>query len=370
MFVLLRPGWLAIDNGRATRNSFSRSAKVKALRRYHDLKTVCTKFRDILSSAPGVLAVCKSEMEASPTGVLKWLKANQHAKYLTVYTNGALEVLLHPLFSLWFSRLTAVSFAYATVTSLSNLFYFTSITVCQLHEPAEPVLNLQALARLSGLECLCLQAGYCQALHLPTALTQLEVNSAHVVCAPSATNALKDVSLTSGSTLALHGTGVATCTAMTQLHLSFSSKITGDSREHKCDSYSPLPSVMSALVQLSDMTMGAKKGKVDLSEFSTLRNICKLHLTLVGAKILTGRLKTLTALEIAAFPALTATNPDDELVMLGVNLRCLQNLKSFRVTGLVVLSRALLPLTCMSSLQSVFLNDFKLGSQSALCSIW
>ena len=294
VFWLLKPGWLDIDPDCQSSVTFSQSAAVLELRWFNDLKSVCSKFRDILSNNPEVpspLALCKSALEPDLGGLLKWLGTNKHPDCLTVYTKGALELVLHPLVSLWFTQLQSVALAGATCTSLSSLSFFTTITTRVLHEPGEPVLDLQCLARLTSLNDLGLQSGRFTELHLPTGLSALLLYDAKVVCAPTSTNALKDLTVSDGSELTLHSKGVAICTALTRLQLSYSCTITADNPEDGllADRFSP--SVISALCQLVTLSVSASTAKFDIGNFAQIPNIRRLHLLLDGASLITGALR-------------------------------------------------------------------------------
>lgn len=372
VFCLLKPGWLYIGTDCESRVTFSQSEKVLELRWFNDLKIVCSKFRDILSNNPEVpstLALCKSAIEPDPGALLKWLGTNKHPDCLTVYTKGALELVLHPLFSLWFSQLQSVVFACATCTSLSSLSLFTAITTCVLHEPGEPALDLQCLARLSSLEHLVLQAGCFSELHLPTSLTALEVYEANVVCAPISTNALKNLTVADESELILHSKGVATCTALTRLQLSCGGAITADNPEDGLAADSLSPSVISTLCQLVHLTVSASTAKFDIGNFALVPNVRRLHLLLDGASLITGTLKTLTELRVSAFPDWEKPSTDflfRPAVTIGVTLGYMHRLKSLVVVGPTVFNHALLQLTSLSSLQRVCLRDFRPGNQKTM----
>ena len=100
---LLKPGWVEISTECTSQTSFSCSPNLIALKQYHSLNSVYHKFREALVSCPErptTLALCRASLEPIYFNLLRWLQANKHPQFLTCYTEGALQLMLHPFMSI------------------------------------------------------------------------------------------------------------------------------------------------------------------------------------------------------------------------------------------------------------------------------
>ena len=367
----MQPDCITLDTD--SREEFLHSTEVTALRQYQNLKAVCSRFREVLSNNPEIpatLVLCKAGFDTP--GLSRWLGINTNCGNLTVFADGALDVLLHSLLSLWFERLEGINLARPTYSSLTSLCGLKTLIECTLHLPSESVLDVQAPTNLDILEDLTLQAGTYQNLHLSSSLTSLAQYDSHVTCIQTNHNALQDMVISQGSQLHLPNDGVGACTALMRLVFCYDSIIESVS---PLDSYvfgSSPPAAMSQLLGLTRLSVSVTTDKVDLAQFQPLRHLRRLHLILNGTSLITGGwlqlgLSSLTELRVTTFPDETLQDLlFQPAVIIGLHWRGLHSLESVTITGPATFNSSLIQLYYLPKLRDFKLVGFRPGNQKTL----
>ena len=336
---------------------------------YHQLRAVCQTFKTVFDCHPGLsqdLLCCHCDPATFSAALTSWLKAKHSVQALILLPESPALKMLLPSRLADPTQLCSVCVSSATTACLSCLAPFTTLTQCQLLAPAEDTLDLQPLRALTNLADLRLQNGMYNGLHLSPNLTGLTLLGCIARDAPNSLTApaLKGVEL-GGSLLLIHNNGVAACTALENLTMSWSSSITAQEQQHNYRIADDLPAAMSQLVHITSLTVGARKRDLQLSNFSVLTNLCSLQLQLTGPLVVSGDLGCLPSLvDLMIRPRYSdgLCGMYSPAVLMQFNWGIMQHLDFIEISGAVTFDRSLLLLQRQPKLEYFILEDFKPGS--------
>ena len=366
VFRNLQPRWLPIHDD-FTPARLAASKQVLEYRSYHDLRLVCRKFDQIISTQPGLMThmvFCKADPSLFLSKLLAYRMAGRHLHSLTCLTESTCMGMLLPQFFTDLKKLYVISINAANAATISCLSAFTGLMIIQLHKPAEQVLDLQPLAALSNLRNLDLVGladfGY---LYLGARLTSLSIMCGQIKCLvhDSEPLSLCNLSVICGSVQLMTEIGIAACTALTRLELQF-----GRTTAAEIDWYvsQAPPACVTLLVSLTNLTV-ALRDEVDLQHFSTLPALTRLHLLHDHASLLAGDVLGLSKLQM-----LVVTQNEPRLnnswyhspLSFAFEWEKLKALKIVKITGSALFGSSFLQLADLQELENISLLSFLPGS--------
>ena len=365
VFHKLQPGWPPIHY-LFTPANFAALTPVMKYESYHNLRLVCRKFNQIISTHPGLtthLIFCKASASLILSKLLAYSKARRHLHSLTCFSESSCMGMLLPQFFTDPTELYGISINAASAETISCLSAFTSLRTIQLHKPAERVLDLQPLAGLSSLQRLDLVGADFGYYDLRATLIGLRIMYGRVKCLVSDSEALRlcNLSVIYGSLQFMNKIGIAGCTALTRLELQYG-RVTAAEVDWY-DAQVP-PDCVSQMVSLTNLTV-AMSDEVDLEQFSTLPALTCLHLLHSAASVLAGDVLGLSKLQMLVVTQkepIRNTYWSHPPLSFAFEWEKLKALRTIKVTGSALLGSSFLQLADLQELENISLLSFFPGS--------
>lgn len=192
--------------------------------RVHQLKLVCTQFRDIYATHPGLirqLFLRRSFPARLAPNLLAWLQQNGGSVQIfqSAEQGSLVEAVLAGLvLSEQCMRLANV--CNPSACSISLIATFQRLEKCGLWSKSDYCLDLAPLGSLPRLKHLLLHGQYYMLHHL-TGLTRLDCNSADVIDVQQISPSLQHLEIDGGSLTGMHRSGLSLCSGLTWDSLSW-----------------------------------------------------------------------------------------------------------------------------------------------------
>ena len=368
VFAHLKPDCTAaLDMGEDEEGCSKAVSKiVKAQHRYHQLKLVCSKFKQVFDHHPDLsnqVILAEGNRPHMMPSLLVWLRHSSRCIHnFTAFCGGSTQEMALAALSPLSPKMAKVYLAGPSRAAWLGLSAFSSLVSCDLFKPATGVLSLQPLQGLVQLQKLLLQAGTFRDLAIPCHLTYLFVTQSEVtcvqdVCCPSG---LLRLHVFNSTVVGMHKVGLAACMSLTAMRFVDCAITAADASDQLSIGKGlpmSIPANISTLTKLSELSMHISSTyawKLGLDWLYGMVFIQDLALSTKGSIDLGNeltQLNSLTKLEIS-------TEGKNSVLYGMIDWEAMQCLSHITFHGPTRLSDSTLSLTSLDSLEGVALSDF------------
>ena len=368
MFAHLKPDCTAATDMNVNDEKCRRVASriVKAQRRYHQLKLVCRKFKQVFDQHPDLsnqVILAKGNKAHMIPSLLVWLRHSSRCIHkFTAFCGGSTQEMVLAALSSLSPNMAEVYLAGPSRPALLGLSAFTSLVSCDLFKPAEASLSLQPLQGLVQLQELLLQAGTFNDLAIPCHLTFLNVLQSEVSCVQDlcCLSGLLTLHVDNSKIVGMHKVGLAACLSLTALDVGnceISAADASDQLSIGKGQRLSIPANISALTKLSELSMhvtSSYAGNFELDWLYDMVFIKDLTLSTRGSIYVAEDLAQLTNLT-----HLSVSTSGKNSVSYGVDeWEAMQCLSHVTFEGPTSFYDSILSLTTLDSLKGVALFAF------------